>query len=142
LFAKTRQFLIKKRRLVHLLCRLYKQQTMLTEKDLERFNIDKFIAACLELDWIDMHIRCVNMGILAGSMYIPLEEEDYKHKEELRLAFSRFMNEFCFIIDKEHRAVIPPGMSDEDFEKVKPVIEKLVASGDLKKDWLSLYKKP
>jgi len=114
---------------------------MLTEKDLERFNIDKFIAACLELDWIDMHIRCVNMGILAGSMNIPVEEEDYKHKEELRLAFSRFMNEFCFIIDKEHRAVIPPGMSDEDFEKVKPVIEKLVASGDLKKDWLSLYKK-
>jgi len=107
---------------------------------LEIFSIDKFIEDCLELDWFEIYMKCLNMGIFAKVTYFPINEPDYKNKEQSRHVFTRFMNDLSFIIDKKQSALIPPGMSYEIFLKLRPLVEKLVSSHDLSKDWLRLYK--
>jgi len=109
---------------------------MLTETDVERFSIDKFIEGCLKLDWLDIHLRCQNTVVWAESISFA---KDADHIERARSSFIHFIDQFCFMITKKNKAMKPPGMSTANFLKVKPIIEKLVASGDLKKDWLTLY---
>ncbi|HMK04920.1 MAG TPA: hypothetical protein VK489_12040 [Ferruginibacter sp.] len=114
---------------------------MLTETNAERFSIDKFIAGCLSLDWLDIHLRCQNIEVWAESITVSTKDPEYLIKERERVSFIQFIEQFCFIITKKNIAAKPRGMSNANFLKVKPIVEKLVNAGDLKKDWLALYEK-
>ena len=83
-----------------------------------------------------MFVRCQDASILTGRTSIP---EKFKHINDMRLSFGRFTNHLCFIITKNNRAVIPVGMSTENFLKVRPIIERLVSQDEINKEWLTLY---
>ncbi len=91
------------------------------------------------MDWLQMYLRCQNVGIWVKSVDLPVEEPDYIYKEGIILHFDRFIQHLTQIITKGQKIVKPIGMSDENFLKAKPIIEKLVAAGDLNDDWLALY---
>jgi hypothetical protein len=110
---------------------------ILTDRDLEEFNIDKFIDKSLKLDESEMLLRCLNFGILIQRVN-PRPHETSRNKE-IVTNFTRFIIHLQLIITKHQEVVKPIGMSKDNFFKVKPIVEKLVASGYLKKDWLELY---
>ena len=113
-----------------------KNPSMLTQSYPERFCIDNFINECNKLNWLEMFVRCQNSSILAERTRIP---ERLIDKNEIRNSFAEFTNQFCYIITKNNRAVIPEGMSTENFLKLRPIIERLVSQNELKEDWLKLY---
>lgn len=110
---------------------------MLSEKDLKEFNIDLFIEQCLNLDLVELLLRIKNFGILVQGI-TPMPEDSTLNKLII-LNFTRFIIHIQIIISLDREAIKPIGMSDENFVKVRPVVEKLVALGYLKKEWLSLY---
>ena len=103
---------------------------------LERFSIDKLIAECIKLDWLGMFVRCQNAAMLSEATKLPIK---LKFLNELRTAFSNFVHELCYILTKANKAVIPEGMSTENFLKIKPLIARLVSKHEIKEDWLRLY---
>lgn len=110
----------------------------MTERDLEIFSIDKFITESLNLDWFDLFNKCQTTGQWAEKYHISRKEPDFKYKQSVVLNFAKFIGELCFILHN-NGIVIPAGMSKDEFIKVKPIIEKFIASGNLKKEWLTLY---
>jgi hypothetical protein len=113
--------------------------TMLTETKVERFSIDAFIEGCLKLEWLDINLRCQNVEVWAQSTKIPVTDPEYLIKERARVSFIQFIEQFCYVISKKNIVAKPRGMSNNNFMKIRPVIEKLVRSGDLEKEWLALY---
>jgi hypothetical protein len=112
----------------------------LTERDLQEFNIDRFIDQASELDGPEMLLRCLNFAVLVEGIDLKLTEHGYL--KERVVNFTRFITHLQIILTKDnknHHAYKPIGMSEENFSKIKPIVEKLAASGYLKKDWLELY---
>ena len=66
-------------------------------------------------------------------------DQYYTNPETLRSEFLRFTNQLYLILNQKTLVGKPLQMSDQNFLKIKPIIEKLVVSGDLKKEWLKLY---
>jgi len=111
---------------------------LLTAGDLDEFDIDRFIDKLLGLDETEMLLRCLNFAILVqGIKLIPAEPG---HNKEIVINFTRFIKHLQIILTKNKDAEKPIGMSNEAFFKVKPIVEKLVASTYFKKEWLELYK--
>lgn len=113
---------------------------ILTERDLQEFDIDKFIDQASELNGSEMLLRCLNFAVLVQR--INLKPTDHTHIKEKVVNFTRFIIHLQMILTKDHKnqdAHRPIGMSEENFFKVKPIVEKLVVLGYLKKDWLALY---
>ena len=104
---------------------------ILNERDLEGFSIDWFIAICIELDSVDIILMCQNFRILVQDI-----KQDINPNKTVE-DFARFIFHLEVIIKKQEVGK-PTGMRDENFFKVKPIIEKLVISGYLRKNWLSL----
>lgn len=109
----------------------------LTARDLEEFDISVFINKCLQLDAPELLLRCLNFGILVQSIR---DFPDEPCEKAVVLNFTRFIFHLQRILAKSEDAEKPIGMSSETFLKVKPIVEKLVASGYLKNDWLQYYK--
>lgn len=109
---------------------------ILTKSDLEEFNIDEFIEQCLKLDGPEMLLKCQNFGILVQS----INPKEPSHNNNIVINFTRFIKHLQLIITKDEQALKPVGMSEENFFKARPIVEKLVAAGYLKKNWLNVYK--
>ena len=108
---------------------------LLSEADIEGFNIDTFLVQCVPCDCMEIVVRCMNFGSLVQLT----DSGNPSHNTDEVMNFTRFIKHLLVIITKNEQAVKPMGMSDYNFLKVKPLIDKLVAGGYLKKNWLSTY---
>jgi len=96
----------------------------------EMYDVDRFIRRCISLDFPEL------LGFVAKKR----EENSNKRKdsfEHLRARFCDFVHEFSFFLQS---GIKPFGMSDSDFQKTKPIIEKLVEKGQFNDSVLKNYK--
>ncbi|MDR2004085.1 MAG: hypothetical protein LBQ74_13720 [Prevotella sp.] len=99
---------------------------------IDRYDVNNFINKCIGLDFPDLlifsHDEYKSTLNRLGKI-----DRDTNYKI---MRYNDFVHEFLFFIQS---GIKPAGMRDDDFNRTKPIIEKLVEKGQLKRTILEMY---
>jgi hypothetical protein len=102
----------------------------------DEYNVDAFLKRVEKMSWLDLvtesHREFRNLQNFRITPWHPL----YAQKSKIDY-YTNFLGEFCFLIGQLSR---PAGMSEEQFQQTRPVLESLVENNHLKANVLDKYR--
>jgi hypothetical protein len=102
----------------------------------DEYDVNTFLKRAESMSWLDLvtesHREFRNLQNLRITPKHPL----YALKSKIDY-YTSFLGEFCFMISQLRR---PAGMTDEQFQQTRSVLESLVEKKQLKANLLEMYR--
>ena len=108
----------------------------MNDRDLERYDIDKFIDHACQMNYIDLMKHCIQQCDWLNNRKRSRKKED-EYAENVLRKYNDFIGGLTFML--YGNKIKPGGMDAEDFPKTKKIFEALIAKGQWKDTWLDFY---
>jgi len=107
----------------------------MTDRDIERFSIDKFIIKASNMDWLGLNIYVQEQIGWLQKMKFPNKTQEERYLSSMQIQYLRFLLGFADLLTTGTK----PHMDEFDFQKTKPIIQNLIEKGNWIKSSIDIY---